>query len=259
MSKELDSQIALPGLVGAPEFDRFEQAAVDKLRCHLANPENGPLMTIDENDLLIDVEELYFDRITQIFTPKNAVARFRSGELTEEGIKRSRDAGRAITRHRKVDMYVERLMTATYASDTCRALYRVAAHGGDVIQLEDDDTIETLQHRVGDYVYDLLIAGRETRLLRGAAMKRVTDKIRNKFDTDSGAQVVLTGLAGQNTMKKSQLWLGELYRISGGFDMGRITGETKAKLLFYAANRPSEFQEKNNLLQVIADLKSQSK
>lgn len=241
---------SLPGLQGQPEFDRFEQAAFDTLARTVRDESKGPLLTIDEDDLLIHSDATYFMEITRRYTPHGATRMVQMGELTDADIEGKQRRSRAMIRATKSDMFAERIMTSTYAVDTSRALLRTMIRG-DVVQVESDDTEETLRHRVGDYVTDMLRAGRETRLLRGAAMLRTTDKIRAKFDTDSGARVELTKLAGVNSRKKVGLWLGQLFTVSRGFE--RVTPETKAKLLTYAASRPLELSDEFDLMKLLTD------
>ena len=248
---------ALPGLGGGPQFNEFEHAAVQRVAAHLDNPKEGPLLTINEEDIIIEVDSLYFGKIEDRYTPKNALQRVASGEFTQQDIEHKRRSARAIVRKDKSDMYVDRVITATYAADTCRALYRALNMGIEVIPVEADDTIAHQQHRVGDYVTDMLEAARESRLLRGAAMQTTVERIRQKFDTDPAAQLALTALAGKNTMKKVDLWLNQLLVTSRGFE--RLTSDSKAKLMTYAAGRPAELQEKFNLLQLLADKKKAQK
>lgn len=241
---------SFPGMHGQPNFDRFEQAVFSTLSRTLHDDKKGPLLTIDEDDLRIESDAVYFSEITRRATPARAVQMIRSGEITNDDVEYKQRAGRAIVRATKSDMFAERIMTATYAVDTSRALLRTMSTG-EVLRVEPDDTEETLRHRVGDYVTDLLRAGRETRLLRGAAMLRITDKIREKFDTDSGATVELTKLAGINSRKKVGLWLGQLFTISRGFE--RVNKDTREKFLTYAADRPQEFTAELDLMRLLAD------
>jgi hypothetical protein len=246
------TQHPFPGMQTLPDFNPFEQQAVDILKHYLNVESNGPLLTNDEDDLVIESDPIYFDAINRRSTPRNALQLVRSGELTDVDIESKRRSGRAIIRGLKADMFAERLMTATYASDTCRSLYRVATKG-ELIPIEVDDTTDTLTHRVGDYVDDLLRAGRERRILKNAAMLRITDKIRGKFDTDPNAQLQLTAMAGKNSMKKVAFWMDSLFGVSRGYE--RVTAETKAKLLQYLTNRPEEYLGKPDVLQMLADKK----
>ena len=247
------TQFTIPGIsIPDPQFDRYEQQAFDKLSRHLEDPSKGPILTNNEEDLVITDDEMFFDAVTRSFTPRNVLQRIKEGEFTRQEVARRSRAGRAIERGRKADMYAERVMTATHAADTCRSLYRIAT-GGDLVPVEVDDTIETITHRVGDYVDDLLVGGRETRLLRNAAMQRITDKMRAKFDTDLGAQFQFTVLAGKNTTKKIHFWLERLHDVSRGFE--RVTPETRNKIIGYLATRPPEYMQKPDVLQLIADKK----
>jgi hypothetical protein len=192
------------------DFERHEKAAVMQIVLHLEKSDEGPLLTIDEDDLLIDSPTMYFAGIQRRFTPVNARQMVRENLMTDKEVARRQNAGKAIIRASKADMYADRLMVATYATDQCRSLYRHLS-GEEIVKVSTDDTSESIHEWVGDYVTDLLRAGRETRLLRGAAMATITENIREKFDEGNlQSQLVLTGLAGMNSRKKMDLWLDSL-------------------------------------------------
>lgn len=243
--------VPLPGL--GPEiinpFNSFEQPVVEKLVRYLADPTTPPLLTNNEEDLIINYDPTYFDAISQAYVPKDVLDRLHSGSMTHDDIKRNMQIGRGIIRREKSDMYADRIITATYAVDACRSVFRVA-NGGNFVPIEHDETVEDVTRRVGDYVTDLLVAGRDRRVLRNAAMHRLTDTIRTKFDTDPDAAKVLTGLAGQNVSKKVGLYIAQLATVSKGFT--RMSAASKRKLNEYMLTRPLEFQDKPDLITLLA-------
>lgn len=231
-------------------FNSFELPIIDKLKGYLYDKSNGPLLTNNEEDLVIVDDASYFDQVSQSAVPKDVMQKLNSGELTRQQVALKMQQGRAVVRSKKSDVYIDRIMTATYAADTCRSLYRVAG-GGELVPVEEDDTVETVTHRVGDYVTDLLVAGRERRILKGAAMDRLTTTVRDKFDTNPEAAQQLTVLAGINSMKKIGHYVDELHTVSRGYE--RISRDSRNKLLGYIASRPIEFQEKPELNQLLAN------
>jgi hypothetical protein len=239
-------------------FDSFEQSVIDSLEAFLVKPENGPLLTIDEKDIQLENPERYLDKVSAVQNPRNVSADIRAGRVTREEVAHKGRAKKEKVRKKKDEMFVDRIITATYAADTCRSLFRLASSGLFVPVEEDDDTEQSVQNRVGDYVDDLIKAGRETRLLSGAAMLRTTDKIRGKFDSDLQARIKLTDLAGRNSMKKIDFWMNMLHETSKGFDVSRIDKPTREKFIIYAASRPIEYQQRFNLLQAIANRKNKS-
>lgn len=233
----------------APQpFNDYELPVVQTLVRYMADPATPPLLTNNEEDLVIQNDPTFFDAVSQASVPHDVLAQLRGGNLTHQGIARKMQIGRNIVRREKADMYAERAITATYASDTCRSLYRVAV-GGDFVPVEVDDTVDRVTRRVGDYVTDLLVGGRERRLLRNAAMHRLTDTIRAKFDTDPDAARVLTVLAGQNARKKIGFYAEQLRIVSKDFD--RISASTRRKLQVYIAERPEEFRHRPDLRELI--------
>jgi hypothetical protein len=244
-----------PPLVGLspennPPFNSFEMSAVAILQRHLAQEKNDPLLTNNEDDLAILDDTTFFDAVSQGSVPYDVMDKLRSGELTRTGLVRNMQIGRNIVRREKSFMFTERLMTAVYAADTCRSYFRVATRLDDQpVLIKSDDTLEGITARVGDYVTDLLVAGRERRVLRGAAMDRLTQTIRAKFDTNPDAKRVLTGLAGQNSMKKVNHYAHQLHTVSKGYE--RMDASTKKMLMEYMVKRPIEFQGKPDLSELL--------
>ncbi len=244
---------ARPAPVRQPSpFNSFEIPVMAKIGRYLDSPNNGPLLVNNEDDLAIIDDARFFDQVSQGGVPADALERLRTGELTRDELARKMQISRAIVRREKSDMFVDRVMTATFASDTCQSLYRVAT-GGEFVPVLKDDTVETVTHRVGDYVTDLMVAGRETRIVRNAAADRLTRTIRDKFDTSEDAARKLTVLAGKNSMKKVIHYADQLASVTKGFEKGRVTAGTREKLMRYIISRPREFQEQPDLIQLIAD------
>ena len=233
-----------------PSFSSFEWGVINTLQGYLSRDSNPPLLTNNEEDLIINHDPSFFDAISQRSVPRDAPHRLKTGELSEDDIARKMRIGRNIVRREKADMYVDRLMTAVFAADTCRSQY-LLDNGREFVPVLEDDTPETVGRRVGDYVTDLLVAGRERRVLRGAAMDRLTQTIRQKYDADVSSARVLTVMAGQNSMKKVNLYADQLATTSKGFD--RMNAETKHRLMEYMARRPLTFQGKPDLVEMLVD------
>jgi hypothetical protein len=233
-------------------FNSFEIPILATLGQHLSDPSKGPLLTNNEDDLVIIDSAKYIDHAAQLGVPGDALERLRTGNLTREALRSKMKASQAIIMRKKGEMFADRLMTATFAADTCQALYRVAT-GGELVPVLPDDTVETITHRVGDYVTDLLDASRQTRLVRNAAADRLTGTIRDKFETSPDAARKLTMLAGKNSMKKVVLYADQLQEATNGFAKGRISATTRKDLMTYAIGRPKEFHENPDLIMLITD------
>ena len=232
---------------------RYQREALMTLTKSLEEPDRGPLLTIDEYDLAIDSEVLYFGAVTRRFTPRNATELVRSGELSDDEIQRKQQIGRAVVRGQKTDMYVDRIMTATYSTDVCRSYLRYLK-SGEVIEVDGVTGSESAFVWTKDYAEELFRAAREERVLSGAAMKSTVGKILERFTPgrdDIPYGIWLTTLTGMNQRKKIDFWLGQLHSTSKGFE--RINNASRDNLYEFIANRPSEFFKDPDLNKLIAD------
>ncbi|MFZ1324021.1 MAG: hypothetical protein WAQ57_02575 [Candidatus Saccharimonadales bacterium] len=234
-------------------FNSYEGPVLVILDNYLRDESSGPLLTNNEEDLVIVDDMPFIDKASQSWLPHNALERRRLGDLGDEQVARRLRIGRNVVRKTKAGMFTDRLMVATGAVDTCRSVFR-AAIGQEFVPVPsyDDDTLLQARNRVGDYVTDLLDAGRERRVLRNAAMHRLTDTIRAKFDFDANpeASLVLTGLAGMNSRKKVMHYAQALHTISKGYD--RMTKADKDRLNAFMARRHPDHQDGLDLYTVIA-------
>jgi hypothetical protein len=234
-------------------FNRFEAPVLVILNNYLRNESKGPLLTNNEEDLVIDNDVTFIEKASQSWLPRDVVERKRQGEYSTEQIARNLRIGRNVMRKSKAEMYTDRLIVATDALDTCRSVFRVAV-GQEFVPVTsfNDDTHAQAIDRVGDYVTDLLQGGRDMRVLRNAAMHRLTDTIRAKFDYEANpeASLVLTALAGMNTRKKVIHYARALHDISKGYD--RMTKTDKNRLNEFMAKRHPDHQTAFDLYPIIA-------
>lgn len=237
-------------------FSDFESRALTVLDSHLMKQDKGPLLTNNEDDLLVADYDAFVEAGSQGWLPRDILDRRLRGEYGQSVVARNLRIGRNMIRKSKSEMYTDRIMTATDALDTCRSVYR-AVKGKDFISVVsfEDDSLELAQHRVGDYVDDLLQGGRDSRVLKSAAMQRTTETIREKFDFENNpeASLALTALAGMNSRKKSVVYVNALHAISKGFD--RMRKIDKDRLNEYIVARHPEHQRSFDLMKVIQELK----
>jgi hypothetical protein len=232
-------------------LNSLEMPVVATLKKYLANPTTDPLLTINEDDLILPIEDpegFFYKGVSQSAVPHDVRARRLSGELTEQQLGRNMQIARNIVRNEKAEMFVERIMVATHATDTCRSLFWIAT-GSDFVPVEADDTFATVTRRTGDHVTNLLQGGRDQRVLRNAAMDRLTQTIRGKFDSSPSVQLELAVLAGMNSRKKVDLYIKGLVSVRRGYK--DLSVATRKKLDEYRASRSSVFQEKLDLYELI--------
>ena len=249
----------------AAGFNGFEAPVLVTLYSYLNDADTPPLLTVNEDDLIISGDkDVFAQAASQSFLPQNVAEKRRSGEITQKDIKRKLQAGRNIVRKFKAEMFTDRLIVATQATDTCRSIFRVAT-GREFVPVFEEDTVEEATHRVGDYVHDVLQGGRHTvdvrsgrrggRVLQNAAMHRLTDTIEQKFDFEEHPEPakILTGMAGQNTRKKVLLYVKELREVSKDFD--RINRADKERLKEFMDQRSEVHQNGLDLHDLIGTAK----
>jgi len=234
-------------------FSSFEAPVILTLDQYLRNASNGPLLTNNEEDLIIINDVPFVEGASQSWLPRDIAERRQQGEFPDEQVARHLRIGRNVVRKSKAEMYTDRLIVAAGAVDTCRSVFRVAG-GEDFLPVHsyDDDTFKQAKNRVGDYVEGALQGGRDMRVLRNAAMHRLTDTIRKKYDYDANpeASLALTVIAGMNSRKKVVLYARALHDVSKAYE--RMNKADKQRLNLFMARRAPAHQDGLDMYSLIA-------
>ena len=217
-------------------FNVTETNIINRLESRLEGPGRQPLLTIDEDDQLINNQRRYFQKI---------VAGVITTNLKPAEIRARQQRAEAAARTDKARRYSEELIKAVFAVDSCRSFWRyLNDQGADPIRLNDDQDV--LTRRLSQYVADLLLAARQSRLIIGPPIAPACEMIVAKFKINPQEQTRLTVLAGKNQVLKANLWAGQLQEVSRQWRL--IDKETISLLRNHDQGRIKEYRPKLPLI-----------
>ena len=213
-------QIEVSSSVAKSSVRHFEKLAAERINRFLLNPNNRPLLSFDERELLIRNPDSYFASIRDYVKPSLA---------GDEGLLVRQNRAEAKARKGRTKAYSEALVDSLVSVDNCRS-WRWYLINGNFQPIKPKDSPEDIKQRVAVDLASLLTAARGRGMLVGGHSHRVVDSLVDRFDGVSNwlagdgqsaeeikLAVDLTVLVGRNGVLKTNLWLNRLPAVSKGY------------------------------------------
>ena len=223
----------------------FDRQAIESLRRRLDTNWPRPLLTLDEQDTLINDPVSYFRGVRRKVNDKPD---------STDSLTVRQNRAEASARRDRTRAYAEQAVVSLSLVDSCRS-WRRCLSGQAFQPVRLDDAPAKTRDRAAVGLEDLLAAARQNKLLVGGHSRNIVHRLQTDFgslepasiktgggrlDYQIGLALELTDLVGKNAVLKANLWICQIRPISRGWRL--VDPATLTLLREYDQSRRADFR-----------------